>query len=397
MIAGDFVQFYEPRKNIYRPDSCYYSICNGFNYISDLIDINWVDTRRFREYIPRHKKVYVSVWYGFQQNIVLYWARKFPKSKFVLGGPLYKGNQIKYVEKIPDNVYFTTELAEDHFGVPLDLKRWKFTFPHTHYPLQYSYYVGAACYWNKCSFCTPNGNGGCKENDRRTSYDLEPLENSPDGSVNLSVPAPTPKMLRDILPKIAQMSKHKKFGIYIRAAPAELEVLKDIKKQINFEKTTFCIGVEFASDRMLKIMNKGVTVDDYLNMLLFIRKMHGRFICYHIVNWPDIIEDDVENVRMFFKKLDTPVNEEHKHISGPLIGYRNIVPETKINSNVPMSMYDPFSPDLTDTERKLNDKYIKIFAGLGVKERVLNDVTKRVPIMDKEYLYKKFIHPLGIK
>ena len=82
MIEGDFVQFYEPRKNVYLTSSFYY-VCNGFGYISDQVKENWIDLRLFKEYIPRHKKVYVSTWYGFHQDVCLYWARKFPKNDFL--------------------------------------------------------------------------------------------------------------------------------------------------------------------------------------------------------------------------------------------------------------------------------------------------------------------------
>jgi hypothetical protein len=219
---------------------------------------------------------------------------------------------------------------------------------------------------------------------------------APPGEVVFSIPAPTPKMLEDILPKLAVMknNENKVFSIYLRAGTKELESLKKIRKRINFRKTTFCIGVEFPSDRMLKIMDKGVTLQEYINMINFIQKNDGNGVCYFITGWPEIEESDVKEAEYFFSKI--PLKHDRlRFIWGRMIKYDTVIPEKKINSNVPMVMVKTYKPALTDKYKiDCNQRYIDVLNKFNCIERIVDNPERKLPVIDKENLYRKYVLPL---
>ena len=384
-MNGDFVQLYTVRlrlANSYK----YYELCNGFNYVHDYVEVRWVDIRKENEFIPKDKDVYISVWFPVHQKIAIRWARKYPSNTFTLGGPLYQNHEFKYKDMdlpyvLPHNIKIQTGLVEEMLGVPVDHKNWKLNFPYNQYKFQYSYYIGSRCYWRGCSFCC---NARYVDYDIRNGYDLETLYNAPKGTVFLSTPAILPSMLKDILPNLNY--KNKGYFLYLRAGKKELESLKKIVNKIERpDRIIFGLGVEFPSDRMLRVMNKGITLQEYIDMILFLKETGFRFNCLYITYWPEIEEEDLKDARYFFKSIGHCKRANHFYTK--MYESYEISPNQNIVSNTKMTFVDGYNNQNSDK----NDEYIRILKEYGVIDR--QERIQKVPLYDP-ILYKKYILPL---
>jgi radical SAM superfamily enzyme YgiQ (UPF0313 family) len=222
---------------------------------------------------------------------------------------------------------------------------------------------------------------------------------APFGSVHLTTPAVTPAMLEEILPVLSrpEYCEHRMFSLYIRSGHAELEVLKRIQKLVNWNRFVFCIGIEFPSDRMLQKMNKGITKQECIDTLIFLKEMHGRITSYYIANWPGIIVEDVKEANEFFKTINLPKSVRINNIWGELYQYQEMKAHRKLKSNVPMTIIKSVLPKLTAEEKRLNQEYIDVLKVNAGFEREENSKERKLPLYDKEALYKKFIAPLENK
>lgn len=369
MIEGDFIQFYTVRKV---PNSySFYDLYNGYSYIADLVNIRWIDMRLEEEFIPKHEKIYVCVWYGHHFGIAMNWARKYPKNQFYIGGPLFQTSEIRCGNKhfiLPKNMHIITGTLEHHFNLPINLKNWKLDFPYKDLVWQYSYYIGIYCYWNGCTFCHgPRSHGNHDAVRAKLGYDLEPLLTAPPGLVYLSCPAPTPKMLVDILPKLDYSNK--KYFIYLRGSAKELEALKSIQDKINIKQTIFGIGVEFPSDRMLKIMNKGIKLQEYTNIIKFMKSINSRTNLFFIAGWPELIQQDLDEAKRFLDDIDIYGNKRFRHVWGNLNLEKIVDPIHKTENVSGMKFIVGYQPVMTETQKRLNDRFKDMLGELGALNR----------------------------
>lgn len=326
-----FVQFYS-RNNFELPPKYIYTenrykrdvrgttmfLCNGFSNISKFVekDIYWVHyplAGSFEETFQNNMDVelpfesgniYVSALYFIHLRQVIVWSLKYPKLKFVVGGPAIRHNNFPFKSK---NLKLVNDTANEYFNQKID---WDIVIPETEDPekttLIFGYDMGEKCYWNKCIFCRYNVESEDKPFDEslidkiqdKTSHFQRVM-------INITNPSLSPSML-DILPKLTERKGNYGFQIFLRSDKAIVKKLKEVLPKCNYpEIIRPFIGLEFPSDRMLKIINKGITLDTYLQFKELTDQYNMVTYTKLILGWPNLIEDDVKEANKFFSNMNS--------------------------------------------------------------------------------------------
>jgi len=291
-MERSFIQFY---KNV--PDGLL--LQNGFSYVWDEANPQWIDWNT-KDLPVNTEKVYVSAITSFTILKIWDWAEEHPEIQFIVGGPaVWPGHPFKELTKsLPDNLVLVGDFAEKIFDRPVNLKSWKLVPPKIDKNFIYVYHIDDTCEWSKCLFCRRIDT---KPHEMR-EYDLEPLWGATSGTVYLAADSLSPEQL-SILKELNYNDKQ--YRLYIRGTQQIYDslkkVLNDVKKS---EHLTFCMGVEFPSDRMLRWMNKGTTVKELLQVInLFVE--HGcQFRLSYMTEWPNLTRNDLDEARKFFDSLE---------------------------------------------------------------------------------------------
>ena len=321
-----FIQFYSRIENTnpkYKGQSMY-EVCNGFSETLDLCkskgDMLWVNftkqqktygknvTNEFEYTLPINKgTIYVSVFYFSQLDLVFNWARENPNIKFVTGGPA--SNPRTYILKspiIPPNLFIMDCTVEEYFGVPNFSHKWKLELPNEDHSmtLLYTYFLRSTCYWGKCIFCNFSQGARC-----RPSYGFEFLDVQYTGfqRICLYSPSVNHNELKIIFENIPY-SENIRYDIFIRGNKREKDALKQIieNKKNRLPQVKFMIGVDFASSRMLKYINKNILLDEVievLDVIAMFNKEDTQVQLSFIVGWGNLTQQDVEETREFISKL----------------------------------------------------------------------------------------------
>lgn len=300
-LKADFVCFYDVNLNGSGTFEIYQAY-NGFSTLGEEVPVKWIKSSDADKFVPTSDKVYVSCHYynvgtGGHLEIVSRWAEKYPDVSFVAGGcifGMYKLNST--VTKIPKNVEITADSLQNYLKVPT--KRWYMSFPYKDRQLRYTFNNGSTCYWQGCNFCIATYRDGRPY--KVDSYDFDGLRDAPNGRVYLSNPSTPPNVLRDMLPMLSDYRQY--FTMFMRVAKPELEALKSI--ECNWSKFYFLIGVEFPSNRMLKVMNKGVTLKECMDMVEFLQNKKAGFGIYMIYDWPELLKKDLVEAQRFLDIVD---------------------------------------------------------------------------------------------
>lgn len=336
MINGDFIAFYEKTYSVDRRIQVYH-IYNGFSSINKEIQVRWLDANNIGEFVPKNDAVFISCWFQEHHDIACLWASSYPHVKFVLGGCVYHSGWLRAKTKpFPKNVFITEQTLQEYFK--LTETKWSLSFPFNDMPLRYSFGTGAVCYWQKCSFCNPTTKGTCQKYD----FDVKCLAAAPNGFIFLSNPSMSPAMLYNVLPELP--TDNKKYAIYLRGGTEELQAIKNLN--VDWTKLYFHIGVEYPSNRMLKIMNKGVTVKEYINMVNFLQSKEARLILFFITDWPDLLVKDLMPAKEFLHEIDS---SKTKIVYWPLYLRR---PAGKLQN---FNLFESYKPELSEKAKEIND------------------------------------------
>jgi radical SAM superfamily enzyme YgiQ (UPF0313 family) len=113
-----------------------------------------------------------------------------------------------------------------------------------------------------------------------------------------------PEMIRDVLPKLPDRNDVN-YITYMRADKNVYESLlyafKKLRVSGNF--LFFDLGIEVPSNRMLKWMKKGSTVQNYLKVIELLYKNNCRMHFNLMSEWPNLTEDDVIQTEYFLSEL----------------------------------------------------------------------------------------------
>jgi len=319
-----FIQFFDElaEHNLKSgTDRNWYSLHNGFSFVSDEANPVWVQIDKLSPYsrdvkLPYiAKKVYCSVFFWNEINVVMEWALQYPEIQFIIGGPAVYPFGCTFNMQPPKNVTIMRDLAETIFGREPSPKTWKINLPAFKKPLDiaYSFFISDNCYWGKCSFCRHQFYKGCVPKQR--TYDLKTLENAPGGGVFLA----TDCLLPSDYYILEQLNYDDKFyKVFIKAGNVENLKMKEVFPNItNPKKLKFIIGVEFPSNKILSNINKGCTKEQLVDLINFISSCGSLVVLSYIIGWRDLEESDIEEASEFFSKIsnmDTIRHRVHRRV-----------------------------------------------------------------------------------
>jgi hypothetical protein len=323
-----FVQFYSQWKAI--PSKTIWGISNGFSDTYDLCkskgDFYWVKHNfdRQKDYIKntmnvcekeelpiKKGNVFVSATtttHAYQSYV---WAKKYPDIDFVVGGPSIITKTFRY-DSLPKNLTFIEKSVEQYFNVPDFSYKWKLDLPKQilkdSLRFLFTYSIDTRCYWNKCIFCKYDKSS---KNRIRNSFDFEFKDNvntNKSKVVFLYTPSMTPKMMKTIIPKLPHRDDLR-YILFMRSTKKENEALEEVLEKCKkgegpqFDKILFEFGLEFPGNRMQNYMKKGSSIENAINTIKIINKYKAKLYISLILGWPNLINQDVNEVEQFIKKI----------------------------------------------------------------------------------------------
>lgn len=322
-----FVQFYskiEDTNPRFKGHSLY-ELCNGFSDTYDLCrdkgDFVWINhSKQLKGYghsIDDHIDVdfpinkgtaYISAYYLSQLYQAYLWALKYPNIEFIVGGPASNPQTYEVDETIfPSNLKIIYQSVEEYFGVPNFSYPWKLVFPDAkeNFTLTYSYILSSTCYWGKCIFCNYKYQG--KRDRPKINFEFRDVKYNGKQRIHLYSPAMTATQLNEVLYQLDH-EDNIRYDFYLRCNKSERDTLEQIfkDKRYNFPQSKFIVGVEFPSERMLKYMNKNITVDGILKTIEVISNYGDEDIQIQlpfILGWDNLTDNDLESLESFLNKL----------------------------------------------------------------------------------------------
>lgn len=305
-----------------------YSLANGFSDTYTLCksigEFVWIDQSNYsnksredtindfnskiNEFPIKEGTVYVSAFQIFHVYQVCKWAQQFKHVKFIVGGSAIDSGFLNFQDIVfPDNVIITDKSVESFLGVEDFSHEWGIDIPNEIVKddnLFFTYSIDNSCYWGKCIFCKfPQQSNKSRE---RSQFDFT-FKNIKPGvkkCVWLHSPSFTPEKIKSVFPKLPNQDDLE-YIVFMRGNNAERNALEEIYNSCDFDfsKMKFYMGIEFPSNRMLKWMNKGVTVNELSEFLNLTHKLKAKTIISYILGWNNLIQDDITEVKEFMESL----------------------------------------------------------------------------------------------
>lgn len=374
-----FIQFYTKK---YRG----YILCNGFSdvydYCKNIGEFVWIDTETMSSYVFPFTKgnVYISVSYHNHFSQAIKWADQYPEINFVVGGPLF----YLFSFQNKPNLKIINSSAEKFFGLKdfslnwnIYLTPFKQIVKENEYILL-TYAINSICYWHKCTFCNH-----CFIPARVRKF-INPnitdeIDFDGEKHIRLGCPSFQPKYIKNILPLLKD-DKKTAYDIYVRPGKKEYQLFKEIlTSSTKLPKLKIEIGVEFPSDRLLKQMKKGITVNDLTNFIDIIQQIPNiELTLLYIIGWPNITKTDLDNLETF---LNLTLNKYSFVFVSRLICYSRTAIHNTFLSNRKSFIYENgiykgYIPYLNKESKKLNqqalnmitNKVQKIGCGRGITD-----------------------------
>lgn len=298
-----YVQFYNLLNN-----GKIVCLQNGFSYIWDKIkkDNVWVKTGELNPPISKGH-IYASCWYSLDIDTVIRWKKNNPELTISVGGPIsiypdiidYKKNKINLLQDSAENVFGVKPCWNLEIPKEFRNKEIRYTFSFLENNLYGS--RERCCYWGECVFCRVRLN-----KTKFRGLNRIPIINHPMHKyIWLNFHAIPPEIIKELYPTFDDRAD----VTYITYARADSETTKALSLvinntlKVNPKFLEFNIGIEFPSNRMLKIMNKGTTKEEYLNFIKLASNNNIKLVFTLILNWPEVIEEDVKEVEEWLNKL----------------------------------------------------------------------------------------------
>jgi len=321
-----FIQFYSRIENTnprYKGHSIY-ELCNGFSDTYDLCkskgDFIWINhSKQLKGFgsdrddivveLPIDKgTAYVSTYYLSQLYQVLKWAEQYPNIHFMAGGPAANYDVFELPDDfvLPPNMFITELTVEQFFGVDNFSHKWKLELPDDDesMTLSYTYTLCSRCYWGKCIFCNYSQGGRIRKN---IGFEYLNVKYNGRQRINLYTPSMTSRQLVEILGSVPY-NPNVRYDIYLRGNDMERYTLEEIFKYRDdkFPQVKFIVGAEFPTERMLKYIQKNVTVKgiiDIVNMIANYAHEDIQVQLPFILGWNNLVSNDIKELELFFKQL----------------------------------------------------------------------------------------------
>jgi len=386
-----FIQFYSRIENTnprFKGHSIY-ELCNGFSDTYDLCknkgDFYWVNHSKQLQGFGQNRienikvdlpisqgTVHVSAYYLSQLYQCYQWALQYPSINFIIGGPAANPDVFTTTDFIfPTNMHLTTKTVEEFFNIPNFSGKWNLELPDndTSMTLSYTYTLSSVCYWGKCIFC--NYSQGSRQRSD-IGFEFQDVNYAGKQRVNLYTPSMTSKQLKELLYTLNYDEKIR-YDIYLRGNESERRALDEIfsNKTKKLPQVKFIVGVEFPSIRMLKYINKNVTVAGVLKTINMIAEHAHKGIQIQlpfILGWNNLELNDIVELENFLSQL--PYDKVKFAFSANLLTaklhtyvFDNY--ERKKDLYVGPFFYG-FTPLISDEQMELSKKAIEVLFEQGV-------------------------------
>ena len=265
----------------------------------------------------KYDTVYVSVYNSYYSLLFIYiMATEFPNINFTAGGPgvisilLIADNNISMLP----NFKLSSETLESIFPDTYDQRQWGLGLPENIDDVEQIHIsmcnTSRPCEWGKCKFCHINHCFSHMNSIQKPMINIvekipQYIRETKQIIVNMGFPHITLKELKEVVP-IINYDTNITYISFLRALKSNQleEFEKTLLEIVNPERIIFFIGVEFFSDRMLKYMDKGLTVDEYIDTIKVIQKLNINLHLCFILGWNNITVNDIKEFSKAMKKID---------------------------------------------------------------------------------------------
>jgi len=373
-----FIQFCSEFKSS-RTGPCF-ALCNGFSEIYDLCknkgDFLWINDKDLQDKnpdLPINKgTIFISASYVSHLIQSTKWAKKYPDIHFVVGGPaVLSGFDCKSIS--PPNIEYSTKSVEEYFNEPNFSRKWKLELSDIDDDLSkfdvliFSYNLDTICYWGKCIFCNYSFNSrirDCVDMSYINSIEFDGIKQVKVGS---------PGITSYFLEKVFKNISYREDIEYDFMMRCDQDVIKSLENNLtNFKGTIpnlkFRFGIEFPSDKMLKFIKKGTTVEGILKALSISSKFDNvNFYTLYMIGWPTLNRSDIDSLKYFISKVSKVdaviIFKTFFKINTPLYDlYKDRVRRHVYEED----FYRGYFVELTDDELKINIEALELMKQIPV-------------------------------
>lgn len=297
-----FVQFYTENA-----DNLIF-LQNGLSYVWNNIKDNhfWIKSGGLlTPKCPISKgRIYASSWFRRDEDVLLKWKENNPNLEIISGGPLAtspQSNLMVYLKGSAEDVLFEKQV-ESKFGleIPSEFENSNIRYCVSLMKECFDEKHRDACYWGKCTFCAKSSYGF----KIRRNYAIPIVDHPKHKHIWINTRAITPFLLEEIYSKLEDRSD----VTYITYCRADALITRSLKNVIKCLKVDpkfieFKVGIEFPSNHMLKVMNKGITKEEYLEFVKIANENNINLDFSFILNWPEVTDEDVKEVYSWLNDL----------------------------------------------------------------------------------------------
>lgn len=380
-----FLQFYREESYLYG-NEIFVNYLNGLSYVWDQLkekgNLIW---KHVDDETPITDKgiIYASVWYTKSLRLLHKWAIEYPDLQVYVCGPLVLHYGLSIGKDLP-NFHVSNQNAEDLLCEG-KISPWNLEIPETQKPVGYSVSIvdGYGCYWGKCRYCKITGSLKYRHIDRI------PIIDTPDPKyIWIHAYSLPPSVLGTLYPEFENRYDIK-YATYVRGDKYITDALRTVLPTLKVDPINlgFNVGIEFPSNSMLEYMDKGVTVEEYLDFIKLACDNDIRLHFNFITGFKNTTEKHIKDVEDFLSNLSK--------ISRPNTITANIYPLTvvqdrKIISDYNLDELEPVetdydvlvaNPKLTDNEKSIEKRILhlyKEFQFLKVHDWVENKKTHKM-------------------
>jgi hypothetical protein len=313
--------------------------------------------------------VYASLMYDTEVKSLMDVARQNPNIEIHIGGPMISIYDIKK-NNIPNFITHPQIMVEELFNINYDPNAWGLELPYGFKNIGYNFSLvnGTGCSWAKCNFCKRQ-NGTFNYKERIPDREIPIIKASGTKYIWIRTATINPDFLRQM--------PYRKDVVYCSYIRGDEFNYKKLKKADLHPGMQFSIGVELPSNRMLKYVCKGSTIESLTKTIKLLRKNKCKIHISLMLGFNNFNWDDIEEAKRFFSKDFSDITASIYYLT--IIGDRTIYynppgPIKKqsfaINSEWNKTILDfpgMYQCVLNDEQWQLNNTLYKIYINSGLQ------------------------------
>lgn len=308
-----FVQFYHNETLMWDRKTEVTTFKNGFssvwNRCEKLGKIIWVNaqSKKSETFDYPCKTAYVSVYYKNELFKVIKWAKENPGIHFHIGGPIVDTWTLskKLEGPIPNLTSHPKVLIEELLFnervAPLD--DWNLKIPSDiktkHIFYNFSIAKKNGCWWRRCKYCKQ------KSVPIYINYKHIPvIDFNATKHIWINSYCIRPRDLTKIYSNLPNR-KDVRYSTYLKLTEPSIRSLHEALaiNRIEPRNLAFNVGIECASDRLLSIFDRGVTLNEYINGMNFLLRLGCKVHINLIFRLGILKESDIRDTRRFVHSL----------------------------------------------------------------------------------------------